>query len=302
MAMQIKSLEIFMMVVKLGSFSEAAKTLYTVQSNVTSHIKKLETELNAELLHRQNPIQPTRAGVQLYGYAEKMLHLQKELLDTFSHNQLTANFPLAIGSMETTAAVRLPVLIRDLQQHSPDFPFTLSTAPTRDLIDFVHASKLDCAFVAHHAPIDGMFNLHVWTEQLVLISSKHVPERLTNDDLIQKKFIAFKQGCSYRKAIDQFLSSHHLPAANVIEMGSLDGIISCVSLDVGLAILPISYVQQSHFAQSVKIHSIDSATAQINTYLIAHCDMSTWATNMHHFVEHVKGMNQQLEEESSSLM
>ncbi|USA48315.1 LysR family transcriptional regulator [Acinetobacter sp. C26M] len=290
MAMQIKTLEIFMMVVKLGSFSEAAKALYTVQSNVTSHIKKLETELNAELLHRQNPIQPTRAGVQLYGYAEKMLHLQKELLDTFSHSRLTANFPLEIGSMETTAAVRLPSLFRDLQKHSPDFSFALSTAPTRDLIDLVHASKLDCAFVAHHAPIDGMFNLHVWTEQLVLISSQHVPERLTNDDLIQKKFIAFKQGCSYRKAIDQFLSAHHLPAANVIEMGSLDGIISCVSLDVGLAILPISYVQQSHFSQSVKIHPINSATAQINTYLIAHRDMSTWATNMHHFVELVKSM------------
>jgi len=50
--MQIKSLEIFMRVVKLGSFSEAAKALHTVQSNVTSHIKKLETELKVELLHR----------------------------------------------------------------------------------------------------------------------------------------------------------------------------------------------------------------------------------------------------------
>ncbi|NNP70222.1 LysR family transcriptional regulator [Acinetobacter sp. Ac_5812] len=302
MAMQIKSLEIFMMVVKLGSFSEAAKTLYTVQSNVTSHIKKLETELNVELLHRQSPIQPTRAGQQLYGYAEKMLHLQKEILDSFSDRHLAVNLPLEIGSMETTAAVRLPSLFRDLQQHSPGFPFALSTAPTRDLIDLVHASKLDCAFVAHHAPIDGMFNLHVWTEQLVLISSKHAPAQLTNEYLIQKKFIAFKQGCSYRKAIDQFLSAHHLPAANVIEMGSLDGITSCVSLDVGLAILPMSYVQQSHFAQSVKIHPIGSATAQINTYLIAHRDTNTWATNMHHFVEHVKGMNQQLEKREEILV
>ncbi|RPE31601.1 regulatory helix-turn-helix LysR family protein [Acinetobacter sp. BIGb0102] len=75
--MQIKSLEMFMAVVKLGSFSEAAKRLHTVQSNVTSHIKKLETELKVELLHRQNPIQPTRAGIQLYGYAEKMLDLHK---------------------------------------------------------------------------------------------------------------------------------------------------------------------------------------------------------------------------------
>ncbi|ENX37889.1 LysR family transcriptional regulator [Acinetobacter courvalinii] len=288
--MQIKSLEIFMRVVKLGSFSEAAKVLHTVQSNVTSHIKKLETELKVELLHRQNPVQPTRAGMQLYGYAEKMLHLQKELLDTFAHHQLAANFPLEIGSMETTAAVRLPALFRDLQESTPDFPFALSTAPSRELIDLVKASKLDCAFVANHAPIEGMFNFHVWTEELVLISSKKAPPQLSKEYLLQKKFIAFKQGCSYRKAIDLFLSSWHLPAVNIIEMGSLDGIVSCVSLDVGLAILPISYVQQSHFAQRVHIHAID-LLEDMHTYLIADLDTNKWASNMHQFFEHLQMMS-----------
>lgn len=288
--MQIKSLEIFMRVVKLGSFSEAAKVLHTVQSNVTSHIKKLETELKVELLHRQNPVQPTRAGMQLYGYAEKMLHLQKELLETFAHHQLAANFPLEIGSMETTAAVRLPALFRNLQESTPDFPFALSTAPSRELIDLVKASKLDCAFVANHAPIEGMFNFHVWTEKLVLISSKKAPPQLSKEYLLQKKFIAFKQGCSYRKAIDLFLSSWHLPAVNIIEMGSLDGIVSCVSLDVGLAILPISYVQQSHFAQRVHIHAID-LLEDMHTYLIADLDTNKWASNMHQFFEHLQMMS-----------
>lgn len=288
--MQIKSLEIFMRVVKLGSFSEAAKVLHTVQSNVTSHIKKLETELKVELLHRQNPVQPTRAGMQLYGYAEKMLHLQKELLDTFAHHQLAANFPLEIGSMETTAAVRLPALFRNLQESTPDFPFALSTAPSRELIDLVKASKLDCAFVANHAPIEGMFNFHIWTEKLVLISSKKAPPQLSKEYLLQKKFIAFKQGCSYRKAIDLFLSSYHLPAVNIIEMGSLDGIVSCVSLDVGLAILPISYVQQSHFAQRVHIHDIN-LLENMHTYLIADLDTNKWASNMHQFFEHLQMMS-----------
>lgn len=288
--MQIKSLEMFMAVVKLGSFSEAAKRLHTVQSNVTSHIKKLETELKVELLHRQNPIQPTRAGIQLYGYAEKMLDLQQELLDSFCNTQMAARCPLEIGSMETTAAVRLPALFRDLQESAPDFPFALSTAPSRELIDLVKISKLDCAFVANHAPIEGMFNFHVWTEKLVLISSKKAPQQLSKEYLVQQKFIAFKQGCSYRKAIDSFLSSFQLPAANIIEMGSLDGIVSCVSLDVGLAILPVSYVQQSHFADRVQIHDMDFV-GDINTYLIADKDMSKWATNMHHFFEHLQTMS-----------
>lgn len=285
--MQIKSLEVFLMVVKLGSFSEAAKRLHTVQSNVTSHIKKLESELKIEILHRNNPISPTRAGFQLYDYADKIINLQMEVLDIFDNRQMVQNFPLEIGSMETTAAVRLPVIFQNLQSIDPSFPFTLTTGSSRELIDQVRKSKLDCAFIANNAPIDGLFNFHVWTEKLVLISSKNTTSNLSKEFLNNKKFIAFKQGCSYRKAIDKFLSFNNLPATNIIEMGSLDGIVSCVSLDVGLAILPISYVQQSHFYKSIIIHEIDSSISDINTYLIAD-SLPKWGTNMNHFLENLK--------------
>ena len=73
-------------------------------------------------------------------------------------------------------------------------------------------------------------------------------------------------------------------------MGSLDGIVSCVSLDVGLAILPISYVQQSHFAQRVHIHAID-LLEDMHTYLIADLDTNKWASNMHQFFEHLQMMS-----------
>lgn len=275
------------MVVKLGSFSEAAKYLHTVQSNVTSHIKKLETELKVEILHRQAPVTPTRAGLQLHEYAEKIIHLQNEILDTFSHLQMVENFPLNVGSMETTAAVRLPFIFQYLQKIAPNFPFALTTGSTRDLIDQVRSSKLDCAFIANDSPIDELFNIHVWTEKLVLISSKNTPDILSKNLLNKKKFIAFKQGCSYRKSIDLFLYFNSLPATSILEMGSLDAIISCVSLDVGVAILPISYVKQSHFYKSVIIHELDDRISNINTYLIADIP-SKWGTNMTHFMNYLK--------------
>ena len=62
--MLIRSLEIFRAVVDTGSFSAAAERLHTVQSNVTAHIKKLETELDARLLERRTPVVPTPAGRQ----------------------------------------------------------------------------------------------------------------------------------------------------------------------------------------------------------------------------------------------
>lgn len=280
--MQIKSLEIFVAVVQFKSFSAAAQALHTVQSNVTSHIKKLEQELETELLHRHNPIVPTRAGQQLLHYAEKILQLHQDTLHHFCHSKVDVVLPLEIGSMETTMAIRLPQLFRDLQQSHQHLPYTLSTGSSRELIHQVRTGKLDCAFIANSLPIEGLFNFHVWTEELVLISALQAPTQLPNEYLSHKKFISFKQGCSYRKVIDHYLSSRHLPATNILEMGSLDGIMSCVSLDVGVAILPLKYVQQSHFYPEVQIHQLEAPIANMNTYLIAH-EQQQWCSNMHQF-------------------
>lgn len=280
--MQIKSLEFFVAVVQFQSFSAAANALHTVQSNVTSHIKKLEQELGTELLHRQSPILPTRAGLQLLHYAEKILQLHQNTLQHFCHSKVDVALPLEIGSMETTAAIRLPKLFRDVQHSRLQLPYTLRTGSSRELIQLIRGGKLDCAFIANSSPIDGLFNFHVWTEELVLISAQQASTELTNSDLSHKKFISFKQGCSYRKVIDQFLSSRDLPATNILEMGSLDGIMSCVSLDVGVAILPLKYVQQSHFYTEVQVHQLDTSLQFMNTYLIAH-EQTQWCSNMHQF-------------------
>lgn len=76
------------------------------------------------------------------------------------------------------------------------------------------------------------------------------------------------------------------PAANILEMGSLDGIVSCVSLDIGIAILPLKYVQQSHFYPQIQIHALEAPLARMPTYLIAE-DQNKWSSNMHLFFKHL---------------
>lgn len=52
--MLLKSLEFFLAVAESGSFSLAAQKMCTVQSNITSHVKKLEEELGVILLNRHS--------------------------------------------------------------------------------------------------------------------------------------------------------------------------------------------------------------------------------------------------------
>ncbi|KRB39336.1 LysR substrate-binding domain-containing protein [Acidovorax sp. Root70] len=72
--MDLRSLRYFIAVVEAGSLSRAAGSLYIAQPALTAQIKKLESELGAQLLERSHiGVTPTQAGVQLYQDARRLL-------------------------------------------------------------------------------------------------------------------------------------------------------------------------------------------------------------------------------------
>jgi len=288
--MQLKSLEIFMAVVEHKSFSLAAEQQNTVQSNITNHIKKLEQELQCELLSRQAPVKVTSAGQQLLNYAIQILQLHQQAKSHFLHDQINESTPLKIGSMETTAAFRLPHELHTVLEQFPDLKFNIFTQPSRPLIDAVSQHELDCAFIGGTQHVPHLYNLPVWQEKLVLVAAKHLNVQLTAENLLQYRFISFRQGCFYRHCIEMFLQSYALPAGQILEMGSLDGIVGCVSLGMGLAILPERYIRQTHLSETLQFLEIDADIAQCTTYLIAQ-NPETWSSNLRIFIQYFQEKN-----------
>lgn len=72
--MDIRKLEIFTTVAKLGSFSEASRQLHMAQPAVSIAIRKLEEQTGCPLLHRhRRNIQLTAEGEVAYHQALKVL-------------------------------------------------------------------------------------------------------------------------------------------------------------------------------------------------------------------------------------
>lgn len=72
--MDLRSLRYFIAVVDAGSLSRAAASLYVAQPALTAQIKKLEGELQAQLLERSHVgVTPTPVGLQLYQDARRLL-------------------------------------------------------------------------------------------------------------------------------------------------------------------------------------------------------------------------------------
>lgn len=269
--MQLKSLRMFDAVCLSGSFGAAAQQLHTVQSNVTAHIKKLEDEVGAQLLMRANPVFPTPAGRTLLQYAQQMLHAHDQALAQLQSRQLDAGQAkgrLRIGSMETTAALRLPTLLAQLRKQHPGIDLELDAQPTAALLTELAAGRIDCAFVNGAAPQPELHSWPVFREELVLVSGQPFTRFPTAEEFCASVFLAFRQGCSYRQRIELLMASQGVAAVRIMELGMLDTILGCVAAGMGYALLSRALVeaQQQRFA----VHCMDlpQELAWVDTYFV----------------------------------
>lgn len=281
--MLIRSLEIFRTVVETGSFSAAAERLHTVQSNVTAHIKKLEAELAVCLLHRRSPVTPTPAGYQLLDYAHRIVDLHNQALERFRGDGEPGG-ELRLGSMETTAAVHLPGLLSAFSEHWPGIMVRLRTGTSAELLEAIRAGQLDAAFVVAGDAGEDLVLRPVFRERLVLVSGRPLERVPDARELTGTAFLAFRQGCGYRSAIEMLLAARKVPAPRIHELGSLDAIVGCVSAGMGLALLPESVVEQYRYRY--RLYSLKLADDFTDcTTMLATTARSSWSRALAVFMD-----------------
>src|SRR5947207_15970624 len=114
--MELSDLLTFSTVARLGGITRAADELNTVQSNVTQRVKGLEAEIGTALFERHSRgMTLTSAGRRLLTYAQRMAALSREAMRAARDNGEPKR-PQLIGSMETTAWVRLPSLLAEFHK------------------------------------------------------------------------------------------------------------------------------------------------------------------------------------------
>ena len=269
--MELTDLLTFSAVARNGGITRAAEELNTVQSNVTQRVKALEAEIGTALFERHSRgMTLTGAGRRLLPYAQRMAALSREAM-LAARDDGEPKGPLAIGSMETTAAVRLPALLAEFHRRFPAVRLTLKTATTADLVAAVLDGAIDGAFVAgpiEHADLTATL---AFREELVLVSAK----RFNNLAALRAgtpesgpTALVFRTGCTYRQRLEQVFSDFGWPSAARFELGTLDGMIGCVAAGMGVTLLPRAVVERSDQRKEVNIHSLDAAWSRVDTLFI----------------------------------
>src|SRR6185503_5163898 len=202
--MDLVELKIFKAVAEQGGVTKAAAALHRVQSNVTTRVKQLEARLGAKLFHRQGRrLVLSSEGKVLLSYADRLLRLSSE-----AHAAVKGHAPhgvFRLGSLESTAATRLPPVLARYHRDYPAVRLELSTGTSGALVDRVLRGEIEAAFVAEPFTAKNLETQHAFTEELVLITPKGHPPVKTPNDIDERVVLAFTTGCSYRRRLESWL-------------------------------------------------------------------------------------------------
>ncbi|MBG6503412.1 LysR family transcriptional regulator [Pseudomonas aeruginosa] len=242
--MDLSSLEIFRAVAHEASVTRAAQRLQRAQSNVTTRIRQLEEDLGVELFLRDGKrMSLTERGSEFLAYAEQLLALADEARQ--SMHPAEPGGRLRLGSMESTAASRLPALLASYHKACPRVALEVSTGTSRALFDGVRARRLDCALVAAgpgwagERAGRGLRGAPLFREELLMSLPAEHPPGHDVAEVRLRTLAGFARGCTYRQLAEDSLGTPRTGQ----EVGSYHAILACVAAGACVGVLPRSVLQ-----------------------------------------------------------
>ena len=142
--MDLKQLQFFVTCAQAGSFSDAAKILYSTQSSVSKVIKALEDNLGMQLFERlPRGIRLTVQGQKVYHYACRITN-EVEVLENMSANGMTKWIRISMNPSSWFADLFVDFYN---ETYEKNYHFQLTTAGVRSVMERVRDYMDDIGFV-----------------------------------------------------------------------------------------------------------------------------------------------------------
>ncbi|MCU1727084.1 LysR family transcriptional regulator [Pseudomonas sp. 7P_10.2_Bac1] len=239
--MNIRFLQTFVWVARLGSFRLTAEKLSTTQAAVSSRISVLESELGVQLFQRDpRGVSLTREGQKVLGYAEQMLATQQRLLQALGQTDSFSG-RLRIGVMDTVIHSWLSELISAVSRDYPQVEVELTADTALNLNEQLLKGHLDLVFQTDLVRADGVRNVQLASYPLYWVVAKG--SLLDRDyeslaDLCRERLLTFSRLSRPHQDMLNFLHQQGIAAPKVSCINSVAAIIKLVTDGFGVGALP----------------------------------------------------------------
>lgn len=239
--MDLRQLTALAAVADAGSFSAAARALHTVQSNVSTHIARLERELGVTLVDRSSGALTEEGQAVL----RRVRHIAHEIdaieADVASlRDEVTGD--VRLGCIGTVGRWLVPLVLEALAEAHPGVRAVVVDATTTSLLPQLLADRLDVAIVNLPVPdpdvaTEGLFD----EDHLLIVPAGHALSgrgRVPLADLRDHELLLEPRGTSFRDELDQMAAKAHVVLRAKAEVDGLRLIATLAFQGFGAAIVP----------------------------------------------------------------
>ena len=243
--MDTKQLAAFCAVVERRSFSQAAERLGVTQPAVSLQVRSLEKRLGRRLLDRSGRrVEPTEAGLRLYRGAQRLLALEEQLVaEVADAGDGALAGELTIGASTGPAAIVVPLLLCEFQQHNPGVHVALTVGDTQRIVDEVAERRLELGIVGASRRHRGVrFEPFLRDEIVLAVPPGHrfAGRSLTLEDLREEPLIVMQEGAGVRQIVEDELRRVGIRLRDLdvrLELGLQESVRSAVQAGYGVTFI-----------------------------------------------------------------
>lgn len=243
--MDLRQLAALTAVADHRSFSAAARALHTVQSNISTHVARLERELGTSLVDRSTG-HLTEAGEVVVARARQIhLELAAIIADvTSTLGEVAGN--VRLGVIGTTGRWLLPALLNSLTVAYPRVRLVTVDATTTSLLPQLAAGRLDLAVVNLPASDPDVDVEPLFDEDHVVLAPLSHPlaehKSLDLADLAKVPLLLEPAGTGFRDHLDADAQRAGVVLCAQAEIDGMRLLASLAYQGFGAAVLPASAV------------------------------------------------------------
>ncbi|WP_103020389.1 hydrogen peroxide-inducible genes activator [Salinibacter altiplanensis] len=226
-------------------FGDAAAACNVTQPTLSGQLRRLEDELDVELIDRSHqPVVPTAAGESIVNEAREVLAARDRLAATAAEVKDRVTGTLRLGMLPTLSPYLLPLVLPSLETAYPEVSLVLREWPTTEILDALRTDALDAALIATDEAGPGLHDRVLFTEPFVgYVAPSH---RLADRESLGPTALSIEdlwllsEGHCFRDQVLQVCGrAPSAPqAAAQFESGSLETLVRLVRTSGGMTLLP----------------------------------------------------------------
>ena len=249
--MNFTSLRYFVHVAEELNISRSAEKLFISQQSLSSHINRLEDELNVKLFLRTPRLSLTYAGICLLRISKQILDLERQIhiqLDDIA-NERTGS--LSIGITRTRARIILPQILPVYSKRYPAVELHTAIGDNQEIYTKLLSGELDLIVSLRPEPNTEVESLPLTTDKICAIVPHVTMLRLYPDsceaairafsnsqDFSLASFpgepVLLSSGTHVRRAIDRYFLKNDLHPKIIMETNDIETLFSLCEKGMGI--------------------------------------------------------------------